>query len=190
MVKTFPNSTVGTDASMFTFCKALEKDGYQLLGSGCFGAAYAKPDSKLVMKIGRIHRNQPYLAWIAQLQKAPRHENLPIIYGITRFVGQKDDQDAFFVVIMERLDDAAKHLRGRSKKSQQSREWYARVGRRAWHLKRSISSYETSPEIALASDPVAAMIAAAAIDGEGDLDMHYGNVMRRGQTLVITDPIC
>ena len=183
MEHTFTSTTVQIDASMFTFCKALEKDGYQLLGSGCFGAAYAKPDSKLVMKIGRIHRNQPYLAWIAQLQKAPRHENLPIIYGITHYK-PTNGANEFFVVVMERLEHCRDYLTAPVEKSKKARQWY-------YDMESEV--YEVAKRRATASSFLVELIAKAVIQSDGCLDMHLGNIMARGagenMELVITDPI-
>lgn len=183
MEHTFTSTTVQIDAGIGMFSEALEKDGYRRLGSGCYGAAYAKPGSDLVMKIGFNHSNTSYLAWVEAVRSAPRHPNLPMIYGITHYK-PTNGCAAFFVVIMERLEPCRDYLTGNSKESKKDRKWYNNM---------EAEVYEVTKRRATASSFLVELIAKAVIQSQGCLDMHLGNIMARGagenMELVITDPI-
>lgn len=183
MEHTFTSTAVQIDANMHDFCEALRKDGYKCLGSGCYGAAYAKPGSDLVMKIGHTHCNASYLAWVEAVRSAPRHPNLPMMYGITHYQPTNGAAE-FFVVVMERLESCRDYLTGESKKSTKDRQWYNNL---------ESEVYAVTRRRATASSFLVELIAKAAIQSDGCLDMHLGNIMARGagenMELVITDPI-
>ena len=181
MKKTFPNRTVKALGDRMDFTDALIKNGWRCLGSGAFASAYGHKDHDVVMKIGHIENNEAYLDFVAELQQAPRHENLPRIYGITRFVNsakvKSDDRvDEYFVVIMEKLDESRKYRHGEDRKSKAFRKWYDGIKSKVWDRDDS--------------DPLVALINRAKGRGDHTTDMHYGNVMFRGDVPVITDPIC
>ena len=182
MKKTFPNRTFKALGDRMDFTDALVKNGWRLLGSGAFASAYGHKDHDVVMKIGYIENNEAYLDFVAEMQKSPRHENLPRIYGITRFVNstkvkREDRVDEYFVVIMEKLDESKKYRHGEDRKSKAFRKWYDGI-------KSKVLYHDDS-------DPLVALIKRAHERGAyHTIDMHYGNVMFRGDVPVITDPIC
>lgn len=183
MEHTFTSTTAQIDADMRQFREALEKDGYEWLGFGCYGAAYAKPGSNLVMKIGYNHCNTSYLAWVEAVRSAPRHPNLPMMYGITHYKPTNGAIE-FFVVVMERLESCRGYLKGKSKKSTKDRQWYNDL---------ESEVYQVTKRRATASNFLVELIAKAVVQSDGCLDMHLGNIMARGtgkdMELVITDPI-
>ena len=135
------------------------------------------------MKIGFNHSNASYLAWVEAVRSAPRHPNLPMIYGITHYK-PINGANEFFVVVMERLEHCRDYLAGKSKKSTKDRQWYYDMEAEVGAVRR---------DGATASSFLVELIAKAVIQSDGCLDMHLGNIMARGagenMELVITDPI-
>ena len=175
------------------------------LGDGSFATVYSLDDPNVVLKIS-TGNDAGYLAFLKtleQLQVSNRH--LPVIHSVTHFRLSDKAREEFLekhgsylwseciVTYMERLKQPPKSLRGRA--GQLGRA--APVGKWA----KIISDYVSrdSQYMAHLSDEHQELITFLKIALEfhlqdigescGWFDLHRGNAMLRGKTIVVTDPL-
>ncbi len=151
-----------------TVIKNFTKKGFNMLGSGCYAAVFeSNVDPNLVYKVG-ISTTDPFLSYI---QDSSLADNLhfPRIYDIAYLNGG-------YLVKMERLEPIPSH------KVEMSKELRSVVHDDIHTLKHLKASNELSR--------IATRIRELADSLDVKLDLHEGNIMMRGVTPVITDPLC
>lgn len=144
------------------------RKGFRMLGNGCYAAVFdSNVDPNLVYKIG-VRASDPFLAYIKQ-DELRANPHFPRIYDIM-------EGDNWYLVKMERLEHIPSH------KTFLSNEI------------RSLVEDEGDALVHLAPTPdlmsIAAHIRNLAEDLYVKVDLHAGNIMMRGNTPVITDPLC
>lgn len=84
----------------WSFGQALEKRGYEELGSGCFSTVYAKGDSDRVLKVTRNIDNWiDYIHWASEKGYAGKFA--PKVYSYKKFTAKDGEQ--FSVAVVERM---------------------------------------------------------------------------------------
>jgi len=146
--------------------------GYKFLGAGAFSSVYGKPESDTVVKLSRTRpENDGWFAFAAWLRKE-RIDNIhfPRIHELAH-------HGSYYMARMERLTNF-KEL------TDNNRRTLASVQRVAWRW----SGWED--EIATMSAPLREAVDSLRqfLGGYG-LDLHGGNFMQRGDTVVINDPL-
>lgn len=165
-----------------------DPEGWKLLGSGYFSAVY-EADSVTAVKVGSsLDGGYVFAMWALQNQHL---EGVPRIYAVQRvsvparaYVKAHES----YVVVMERLDSPEKDdwgsLRGASR-AQYNQMMYAR-------------SVDVLPDHEHEGEECAAFIAMrelrhymvkASKCQDPYFDLHSGNVMMRGDVLVLIDPL-
>lgn len=154
-----------------------------LLGSGGFASAYRVGNRAI--KIGSLHKNTAYLAYVRQVFKDPENPLFPKIYNATIYMSPDGDRaQSVIYVEMELLDNA------------DSREDRFNYYEEMRSLRRMITAPDKHPEQLLdttLSNTIKAVrrafVNARRLDDSTVFDMHLGNFMLRGNQIVITDPI-
>lgn len=145
----------------------VEKHGFKYLGSGCFGRVYTHRQMKgKVVKIGR-HRRDPYFKYAVWLRNGKRHAKNPHYPRVEALhkVG------AHYVAVIERLKKCSRDDCNFS----EARRFAEGTG--------SGSSIDPSLKKTLAE------IRRFKTKIDACVDIHHHNIMKRGTTLVVTDPL-
>jgi hypothetical protein len=168
-----------------TLIKFLELRGYELLGDGAFSDVYAKPGEKFVLKI--VHRDTSedcYLKYINVI-KNQRNPHFPKIGRIREYKTAKGD--LWYIIPVEHLEkisrgelnsitggtyaiDFEKYYRGHSL-NQEDIEYAQRMRTEQPQLHNAL------------------MLIHNTFTGKCDMDLSRRNMMLRGSTLVLTDPL-
>lgn len=154
--------------------------GYTELGTGGFAGVYAKPGSPDVVKLYNS-RDRGYSDFLAMVAQNP-NPHFPRITGKKRVLG------TYHAVRMERLSESTRAVQPQIEMI----EHYVLSLRYHDHLdpdhaEEVYAFMETQPELKTACD----LVANVWMRGGNDYlcDLAPRNVMMRGDTLVITDPI-
>jgi hypothetical protein len=155
-------------ATAHTVINNFIRKGFNMLGNGCYAAVFdSNVDPNLVYKIG-VRTSDPFLDYIQQssLQANP---HFPRIYDIAC-------GDNWYLVKMERLEPIPSH---KTFLSNEIRSLVEDEGDALVHL-------TPTPDLMA----IAAQIRNLAEALDVKVDLHQGNIMMRGNTPVITDPLC
>jgi len=155
-------------ATAHTVINNYTRKGFKMLGHGCYAAVFeSNTDPNLVYKVG-ARVTDPFLAYI-QEPSLINNPHFPRIYEIFT-------DETWYLVKMERLEPTPSH------KIEMSSELSSVVrgtSNTLQHLKPSHELYSIAHQIRELADRL-----------DAKLDLHQGNVMMRGTTPVITDPLC
>ncbi len=155
-------------ATAHTVINNFTRKGFNMLGHGCYAAVFeSNTDPNLVYK-GGTRSSDPFLAYIQEPTLA-RNIHFPRIYDI---VINKD----WYLVKMERLEPLPSH------KLEMSDEISSVVrgeNNTLRYLEPTDDLYSLAHQIRELADRL-----------DVKLDLHQGNIMMRGLTPVITDPLC
>lgn len=176
-------------------------EGWKILGTGYFSSVYGVDDSTVVKCGPSLDGGYVYAMWALANQHL---DGVPRIYAVQRvtyFEGDYDykagkyyrstSQAEGYVVVMERLQEMPKDNWG-SLKDGTARAQYDAMQAAVYR-----DSYEADHTACPASIAIMKLRHEinAAIKANGEnrptqyFDLHMGNVMVRGETVVITDPI-
>lgn len=139
--------------------------GYKLLGSGCYSAVFEGRDKTRAIKIGSTLAD-PWLIYAEQIQSLD-NPLFPRIYSLHCF-----EYEDYYVAVTERLQVLEDDYDANSSWMRLSREI------------RDCSSSE--PIVRQAGQLLNSLL--RTID-YARLDLHHGNIMRRGDQLVLNDPL-
>jgi hypothetical protein len=139
--------------------------GYSLLGSGCYSAVFEGKNKKQAIKIGSTLAD-PWLIYAEQIQKLD-NPLFPRIYSLHCF-----EYEDYYVAITERLQVLGEDYGPDS-------SWM--------NLAREIRDCtSTEPLVRQAGQLLNSLL--HTID-YARLDLHHGNIMLRGDQLVLNDPL-
>lgn len=165
----------------------LKMKGFKPLNSGSYATVYGAKGHDKVYKIGRVADNERgYLKYLRALHKMRKHNPFtPKIYSWWTFTDGRNTSNNVFVITMERLvefdsDDAyevSDMLEGiiRSKRDNKSNTGAERLG--------------VEIKMPAKLNRVVTIIADLLDNTDARSDIHTGNIMLRGNQVVITDPI-
>lgn len=155
-------------ATAHTIINNFSKKGFKMLGYGCYAAVFdSNVDPNLVYKIG-VRASDPFLAYIKQ-DKLKTNPHFPRIYDIL-------EEDSWYMVKMERLEPIPSH------KALLSKDIRSLVEEDGDTLSLLTPTHDLMA--------IAHHIKTLAESLEVKVDLHAGNIMMRGTTPVITDPLC
>lgn len=168
------------------------------IASGAFGTVYGAKGSDIVYKVGDCRNNDGYLSFLKTVAFHGSKDNpfLPKIFGIRFIMDRESKNDSRFVVALERLKDAGSKLNSYSSVyDPEQRELYNLLKYAAGEQQTfDYSDKEFNKTLSKQSAKnreyileVGKLIKMA--KGENCIDMHNGNVMFRGNQMVVTDPI-
>lgn len=175
--------TTKTDRTFDQFVDQLKKEGYKKLGRGSFALVMGKPGADTVIKIS-YNESDPWPVYAETIRKSKLSDNpwLPKVFSIKRF--EDEFGDSYHVAEMERL---------RPLKSNRQSSQMVDTIEGMWN------SVTNSNKMALAFIDRQFVAAVKLIDkvidkhnddyNEAWLDLHTGNIMRRGDQYVFTDPM-
>jgi hypothetical protein len=155
----------------------LEKLGWTLLGSGMYSLVYANPKFKYILKV--FTKDTPgSVEWLHYVKANQNNPFLPRVYGEVTWISR-----TALAIRMERLTPFVsktdpvfdKYIDPRIK----SRSW-----EEIFDEDNSEFLEEHWPDLAAAFDNIQQYS-----DYSGDDDLNLSNIMKRGDTLVITDPV-
>lgn len=154
----------------------------QWAGSGACASVYVKGD--VAYKVGPVRDNLAYLNFIeAVATLGTENKYLPKVYGV-RIIGD------YMIVALEKLRDDFE-IEDLSKSVGISMYEAERIAYKL-HLGEDVGVHTSSIKKKVFNEFVAALYvvaAAARKGGDTRLDMHSGNFMKRGNQIVITDPL-
>lgn len=155
-------------ATAHTVINNFTRKGFRMLGSGCYAAVFdSNVDPNLVYKIG-ARTSDPFLDYIkdTSLQANP---HFPKIYDIMC-------ADEWYLVKMERLEPIPCH---KTFLPSEIRSLVCNRSDTLTHLTVTAELTAITSRIQELSDALSVKV-----------DLHEGNIMMRGTTPVITDPLC
>lgn len=167
--------------------KLLGLKNFKPLGSGSYAVVYGAKGHDTVYKIGSVpHNTDGYLRYVTEITKMKKHNPFtPRLYTWWTFTDGNDCDNDVFVISMERLkeidetDDgvfeAVDVLENLVLGVYQNR----RPGENVLGVKVKVPA---------ALNQIASIIMDLN-DDRSNLDIHYGNIMMRGEQIVITDPV-
>ena len=163
----------------------LEKAGYEKYGSGWYAMVYAKPGSDHVLKLFSVS-DRSYPEFVNMTIQRP-NTHFPKFKGKMMKVTNE-----YYAIRMEMLTRFGEADEPTLKKIKNYIYGYATYGRsysddiRGQEVIKEIDQVEEmQPGIKKACELIADMIA----NGNIGLDLHHGNLMMRGKTIVFTDPV-
>lgn len=156
-----------------------ECEQYRTLGSGCYGVAVATRDGNVVK---RFSIRDGYGCWISYCAYAYRrghgNANIPRVYAIA--LPDNMDTSEYGYVLMERLDaDEKKH--DYSFADRMCTLFYT------IHNGNPVNTKTLSPVERLWADFCVQLNRKSVSIG---VDVHWGNILHRGNTSVVVDPAC
>lgn len=164
------------------FHDRLRTDGYKIIGNGLYAEVWAKDnDDSHVIKVARDDVGyDEYLSYVLANQENPY---FPRVFDVKRFKGVKNVWSGgdITVVSMERLTKggkkAKKQLSKRLHRGAKDATWYTEEQKKA-----ARAMFKTKHEKQLLE------VMTALSKTRGWLDLHDGNIMHRGNQLVVIDP--
>jgi hypothetical protein len=172
----------GISDSFNDFIEIAKKNGWHFKGQGYFGSVLHKPGSKYVYKIYYDDDNtfRKYVNW-ARVQKDNPY--VPKVGKVTLVPGTKD----IYVTKMELLEPTA----GRN--DPRFQKYINPEAANAWFAERGFGGekfplFDQMMASLRQTDPHFEAIAEFA-EKTGHLDLHYNNVMFRGDQLIVIDPV-
>jgi hypothetical protein len=198
----FPINEIVVRNSIEAEQRALQHaEGMTKVNSGCYAKVFVDSCADHVVKIFRLH-DRGYIAYLkvmAELEYQSRH--LPKIFEVVLYRNTAPDEDGynhpgFGVVYMEKLQSGAVR--------QMDYQTGMYIGARTRHerLSSSISGrfrYDGTDLDNLSEEhrDVFSLVRLAQEEAQKEdpdysvnIDLHAGNIMWRGNTFVITDPLC
>ena len=167
--------------------EVLKKAGYEKLGEGYYAAVYAKGDADHVLKLFSV-RDTSYPNFVNMTIQNP-NIHFPKFKG--KMMKVTNEYYAIRMEMLTRFGEAT----GDGPILEKIKNYiygYATYGRsysdniRGQQVIKEIDQFEEmQPGIKKACELIADMIA----NGYVGLDLHAGNIMRRGNTIVFTDPV-
>lgn len=156
------------------FTRYLEKYGFNHLGTGNFGTVYEKPGYPWVFKIFKGDR--AYLYYIKYCKAHQDNENIPKIKGHTIRINNDT-----YAIRTEKLQPMVEADVAPIEKM----TTYIRIRQ---HYELGPGQLQKLNELASAYPGIYEILDALSTSGYG-LDIHRGNVMLRGNTIVLSDPL-
>lgn len=169
------SKTAGRNTKLSKFTAYLENYGFELLGSGSFGRVYQKDGYPWAFKI--FHEDAAYLKFIKYVIANQDNPHLPKIKG-----GLMKINDDTYVIRMEKLD----HIWGIGKiaDAQNSKRLYDTMIKHRMYFKDILNDVWIAQQF-----PQMMKVFRDLVTMGYDFDIGSGNVMRRGSTVVLVDPI-
>lgn len=165
--------------------KFLKKQGYELLGDGAFSDVFAKPGEKFVLKVIRRNANEDcYLQYVKALQ-GKTNPHFPKIGRIREY--KTEAGMTWYVIPVERLKRVTPPVFRKRPDCifAYSYEAYSKpASLKNVHPVDYDEMVEKYPQLVEALKFIH-----STFTGQCDMDLHSGNMMLRGDTLVLTDPI-
>lgn len=159
--------------AMATFTKYLKKKGFKELGYGSFGATYTHPNYPWVFKL--FYNDPSYFKFFEFVRANQGNPYLPKIKGKYIKIA-----NGVYVVRIEKLQE----FNWRDEKQKEIAKAIEDIYSPAQIKKRAARIKQVSPLLYTTLEKISKIV------GKGDqLDLHSGNFMFRGDTVVITDPI-
>lgn len=147
--------------------------GFTLLGHGCYAAVFdSNSDPNLVYKVG-VTTSDPFLDYIKLKKDFLENPHFPKIYST--YIDMSND---WYLVTMEKLETVPSHKIGISNEISTLINDSSAIT--------SITIKKTKELVSLTAQINKLVNSIPDIR----LDIHQGNVMMRGVTPVITDPLC
>ncbi len=159
------------DTALDKFNDYMADNGFTKLGQGAFGAVYEKPGYPWVFKL--FANDAAYLAWINYVAKNQSNEHVPKLKGKPFRINDK-----VFAVRMEKLspmpgyDNPLLDNIAYGGITKDAKEKFKELGH---------------PDLIPVMDAIYAM--SHDLTKDWRVDMHGGNILMRGDTPVITDPL-
>lgn len=169
------------------------------IGSGLYARVFELPDSDMVLKVSR-EDDKGYIAYLRVLNElefdspyVPKIEKV-LVYGNMLFGSMFEPM--FYLTYMEKLvpckktrydgEEVCSYLSNSQDPSM--KRWVDRFSRMADHSFEFGTKYKLNPR----HHDLIALITLAKETSKKHctFDLHYGNVMRRGRQIVLTDPLC
>lgn len=171
----------------------LRNNGYEKLGYGIFSGVFAKPGEKFVLKVNR--KSDCYLDFVGKLSRN-MNPHLPRV-GKIRVYNEEDNNKKWYIIPLEKLEEITleNHI---------SRYDVLFVLSRALMLdpKHMYLSSEVKPLLPASPEVIynrlkdrfgklneALKFVEDNFYNVCEIDLHEGNIMLRGNTIVITDPV-
>lgn len=192
-----------TRYSMWDYISLLKKEGYEFLGSGCFGQVYGKGDH--VVKIGLTEKNGAYLNYVKAASTMQENTWVPRFGELTMYESPLEND--FFALTMELLQsvnscddpnwgkfytevDSISDYLHVQKNVRHGHAWYAPTKERVKEVKVNLNKLLATKKQDGLLDVCNEIIELVVNNGH-HLDCHSGNVMIRAETgeYVITDPV-
>lgn len=100
----FPE-TIKTEMSVGEYANYLIKSGFEKIGFGAFGAVYAAPNDDMVVKVGRLNEDG-YLTFVRAIGLESANSHFPRIYDVQVFDPDPTNPQSvpYYTVMMERLE--------------------------------------------------------------------------------------
>lgn len=159
--------------AFYTFTNYLKKKGFKELGQGSFGATYTHKNYPWVFKL--FYNDPSYFKFFEFVRANQGNPYLPKIKGKYIKIA-----NGVYMVRIEKLEPYKWHNEKQKEIAKAIEDIYkpAQIKKRAARIK------QVSPLLYTTLEKISKIV------GKGDqLDLHSGNFMFRGDTVVITDPI-
>ncbi len=154
-------------STAFTVVRSFERKGFKFLGCGYYAAVFeSNVDPNLVYKIGRT-LSDPFLEY-ATNSALKQNPHYPRIYDL-----YTDVDNDWYLVKMEALVPLPEHK-------------YSFATKVSSFAREEIIDTDISPEMNQLIDEIKRM---SKLDDSVNIDLDRGNIMMRGVTPVITDPL-
>lgn len=157
------------------FAEALEKKGYQRVGSGMYSTVYAKKDSSKVIKVN--HREDQWIDYMLWAQKeGPQFA--PKLYSYKLF---NKATEPFTVSVLERMDLTIHRVKDKNSMA-------LPISRLADYA--ANDNEPSAKVIDMLAPGLGTFLLKIGKEFKGNLDLHGGNMMvRKDGTIAITDPV-
>jgi hypothetical protein len=159
----------------------LEQSGYTELGSGIYSVVFGRPGDNIVIKVGHDRpENDPWVDYVEWIRTQAANPHFPRV-GKIRWYADKRGRK-FYLVPIERLKHSseanmyAERLRALDK--------WVRNGAKVKDLDNFLKRWRSWNK-----DFLKAYVALVRRFPDATVDLHSGNIMARGSTMVLTDPL-
>lgn len=174
-VEIFKNYTITTSKKIDEFAYFMKDNGFNILGSGISGLAFEKNGYPWVFKI--IHDDEGYIHYFNYAKKNQHNPNVPKIKGGVMKLTSDSYSGTLYLVRIEKLQ----HMPNSYNRND---------------LIQLITGIEFSDDLTPDIEQKIAKVYPGIVDIIKDsinsgfsLDIRFDNIMLRGNTLVITDPL-
>jgi hypothetical protein len=182
-----PFHVVQTDETPHQYVSRITDElNYKMLGKGCFAAVYAPPKSDFVVKVGR-NMEDGWLNYAADLQtsahKLSGNKWIPTVHSVEIYEYPDDaSTDYYYVAVMERLVPL---------KDNKATDGFAYALQEVVRIVRDYGKQGVKlfDLIGIDKSLVDVLKLICKHQTYKDIDIHNGNVMKRGTQFVITDPL-
>jgi hypothetical protein len=166
---------------MMQFNKFLTAKGFRQLGSGAYAGVWEHPNHPWVFKV--FKNDEAYMTYYKWCRSHQNNPNVPKIKG-----GVIKINDETYAIRMEKLSPIDKDVYNDVDRAVGAFEWYVRGIKKGWDeetMERVRAELEEYREAYPGIYEIMAMIFKSGYR----LDLHFNNIMQRGDIPVITDPI-